>query len=249
MSNVIPFNFESIEIRALKDENGEPWFNANDICAALEMGNPRQAIESHVDPEDVQKLDTLTSGGRQRQNHVNESGVYALILGSKKESAKRFKRWVTSEVLPAIRKTGSYQPENLSRMDILQMAIQSEQERLKLVEEKRELEERIEQDAPAVAFAKAVEVAPDAISVAQAAKIIGTGRRRLFAFLRQIAWVTRHNEPYQAKIEAGLLDVKIGQWEHPEKGLQKSVTALVTGRGLAKLQALWEQNREDNRAA
>lgn len=102
------FSFQDNGVRIQTDENGQPWFNATDVCAALDMGNPRQALESHVDDEDVQKLDTLTSGGRQLQNHINESGVYALILGSTKPEAKSFKRWVTSEVLPTLRKTGSY---------------------------------------------------------------------------------------------------------------------------------------------
>nr|WP_268838015.1 Bro-N domain-containing protein [Burkholderia sp. WTPI3] len=108
MTNILPFEFEAHAVRVHVDDAGQPWFNANDVCTVLEFGNPRQAVESHVDDEDVQKLDTLTPGGRQRQNHVNESGLYALILGSTKDAAKRFKRWVTSEVLPAIRKTGSY---------------------------------------------------------------------------------------------------------------------------------------------
>ncbi|MFM2240815.1 MAG: hypothetical protein RJA69_2189 [Pseudomonadota bacterium] len=108
MSTLIPFQFESHALRVQVDEVGQPWFNASDACAALELGNPRQALDSHVDSEDVQKMDTLTPGGRQRQNHVNESGLYALILGSTKDAAKRFKRWVTSEVLPSIRKTGAY---------------------------------------------------------------------------------------------------------------------------------------------
>ncbi|NWG75320.1 MAG: hypothetical protein HXY24_12040 [Rubrivivax sp.] len=108
MSAIIPFQFETHAVRVQVDDSGQPWFNASDVCAALDFGNPRQALDSHVDAEDVQKLDTLTSGGRQRQNHVNESGLYALILGSTKDAAKRFKRWVTGEVLPAIRKTGAY---------------------------------------------------------------------------------------------------------------------------------------------
>ncbi|RMX18042.1 hypothetical protein EBQ34_02985 [Vandammella animalimorsus] len=110
MSAIIPFQFEAHAVRVQVDELGQPWFNANDVCNALEMGNPSQAIKSHVHAKDLQKLETLTAGGRQRINHVNESGLYALILGSTKEAAKRFKRWVTSEVLPAIRKTGSYVP-------------------------------------------------------------------------------------------------------------------------------------------
>lgn len=138
--------------------------------------------------------------------------------------------------------------ENLSRMDILQLAMQSEEDRIRLEQEKLKLEHQLEEEAPRVAFAKQVEVAPDAISVAQAAKIIGTGQRRLFAFLRQIGWITRHNEPYQAKIEAGYLDVKLGSWEHPDHGLKQSVTALVTGKGLAKLQKLWSERDQEHAA-
>ena len=109
MSAIIPFQFEAHAVRVQVDDLGLPWFNASDICSVLEFGNPRQAIESHVDPDDVQKLDVIDNLGRtQRANHVNESGLYALILGSTKDAAKRFKRWVTSEVLPAIRKTGAY---------------------------------------------------------------------------------------------------------------------------------------------
>jgi|GEM_PF-1411688 len=107
MNDVIPFAFDSHAVRVVMHD-GEPWFNATDICDALEMGNPSQAIKSHVDTEDLQKLETLTAGGRQNQNHVNESGLYALIFGSTKPEAKRFKRWVTHEVLPTLRKTGSY---------------------------------------------------------------------------------------------------------------------------------------------
>ena len=109
MSTIIPFQFETHALRVQVDDSSQPWFNANDVCEALQLGNARQALESHVDADDVQKLDTIDSLGRtQRANHVNESGLYALILGSTKDAAKRFKRWVTSEVLPAIRKTGSY---------------------------------------------------------------------------------------------------------------------------------------------
>jgi phage antirepressor YoqD-like protein len=135
-------------------------------------------------------------------------------------------------------------PRELSRIELIQMALQSEEERLQLEKEKCVLERIIEEDAPLVAFAKQVEVAPDAISVSQAAKILGTGQRRLFAFLRQIGWISRRNEPYQAKIEAGYLDVKLGSWNHPDHGLQQSVTALVTGKGLAKLQKLWSEGRQ-----
>lgn len=108
-----------------------------------------------------------------------------------------------------------------------------------LSEEKLQLEHKVEEDAPKVAFHDRVVNAYDAISISQAAKILGTGRRRLFAYLRQLGWVTRKNEPYQAKIESGYMDVKLGSWQHPDHGIQQSVTALVTGKGLAKLQKLF----------
>ncbi|WP_399680236.1 Bro-N domain-containing protein [Xenophilus sp.] len=109
MSAIIPFLFETHAVRVQVDDAGLPWFNASDVCDALEMSNPSQAIKSHVDADDLQKLEVIDNLGRtQRANHVNESGLYALILGSTKDAAKRFKRWVTGEVLPAIRKTGAY---------------------------------------------------------------------------------------------------------------------------------------------
>lgn len=108
MTKLAVFSFGNQEIRTATDEHGEIWFVANDVCAALELVNPRKALTDHVDPEDLTRRDTPTSGGKQAINHVNESGLYALIFGSRKEAAKRFKRWVTSEVLPAIRKNGYY---------------------------------------------------------------------------------------------------------------------------------------------
>ena len=109
MSAIIPFQFETHAVRVQVDDSGQPWFNASDVCEALELGNPSQALKSHVDADDLQKLEITDALGRpQRANHVNESGLYALILGSTKDAAKRFKRWVTGEVLPAIRKTGAF---------------------------------------------------------------------------------------------------------------------------------------------
>ena len=96
-----PFCFDNHDLRMQLDDAGQRWFNANDVCAALELGNPRQALESHVDPEHVQKMNALDGRGRtQRVNHVNESGVYALIIGSTKGAANRLKRRVTREVFP-----------------------------------------------------------------------------------------------------------------------------------------------------
>ena len=98
------------QIRVIVD-NDQPYFTANDVCTSLGYTNPRKAVSDHVDTEDVTKRDTLTLGGTQQLTYLNESGVYALVFGSKLEGAKQFKKWVTSEVLPSIRKHGAYATE------------------------------------------------------------------------------------------------------------------------------------------
>ena len=103
------FNFNGQEVRTLLDPDENILFNANDICAFLEFSNPRDAIANHVDLDDVAPRDTIDNMGRnQVSNYVTEFGAYDLILGSRKKEAKAFKRWVTHEVLPSIRKTGGY---------------------------------------------------------------------------------------------------------------------------------------------
>ncbi len=127
----------------------------------------------------------------------------------------------------------------LSRIEILQMALESEQQKLQLQQENKVLELQLEADSPKVAFHDQVAVSPDAISVAEAAKLIGTGQNRLYSFLRMNRWINRKNQPYQHKIEQGLLDVKLRRFEHPEQGLKEGVTTLVTGKGLTKLKKMW----------
>ena len=115
MTKLAVFSFDNQEIRTVTDGHGEAWFVANDVCKALGLTNPSKALADHVDGEDITKSETPTPGGLQKLNHINESGLYALIFGSHKESAKRFKRWVTSEVLPAIRKNGGYYAANAAK--------------------------------------------------------------------------------------------------------------------------------------
>ena len=88
--------------------NEEIWLNANDVCRALGYSNPWDALAKHVDKEDLAKHEALTEGGKQQMNYINESGFYSLVFGSKLPGAKDFKKWVTSEVLPSIRKQGYY---------------------------------------------------------------------------------------------------------------------------------------------
>lgn len=106
MTKLAVFSFGNQEIRTSTDEHGEIWFVAADVCSALEHTNPTKAVADHVDAEDKANFQLGLPGSA--PTVVNESGLYALIFGSRKESAKQFKRWVTSEVLPTIRKTGQY---------------------------------------------------------------------------------------------------------------------------------------------
>ena len=108
MSALTTFSFENLPVRTFGTDDA-PLFIALDVCNALGYKRARDAVAQHVDPEDLIKVEIDTAGGKQTVNCVNESGLYALIFGSKLESAKRFKRWVTSEVLPAIRKNGHYE--------------------------------------------------------------------------------------------------------------------------------------------
>jgi phage antirepressor YoqD-like protein len=129
--------------------------------------------------------------------------------------------------------------------DNVRKVVHLEADNTELTKENHLLEVKVEQDAPKVAFHDMVTVSHKRYNAAQAAKIIGTGRTRLLQFMRQKGWVTRTNEPYQAKIEAGLLDVKLGTFEHPIDGTVPTCSTLITGKGLTKLQAMWQSREED----
>lgn len=125
--------FEGNDLTVIQDDE-DLWFRASEVCTVLGFANQSQAVSTHVDEDDLQKMEVIDSLGRKQQaNHINESGLYALTFGSTLDAAKRFKRWVTKDVLPAIRKTGKFQAPSveLSRMDILKLAMESEEGRIK----------------------------------------------------------------------------------------------------------------------
>ena len=113
LSSLLPFHYEGAQIRVLTDSQGAPWFIAADLCSCLGIRNPSDAL-SRLDDDEKGLGSTETLKGQQSLATVNESGLYALVLSSRKPEAKRFKRWITHEVLPAIRLTGSYAVPNLA---------------------------------------------------------------------------------------------------------------------------------------
>jgi len=225
--------FGNIRVCGADTEN--PLFCAMDLCRALGYSNGRDAVAKHVDSEDVAKRDTLTKGGTQQLTFVTESGMYALILGSKLPQARQFKHWVTSEVLPSIRKTGSYSVEQLSRKQLALMVIQAEEEKERLALENKHQAEIIEEQKPKVVFADAVIGSENNILIRDLAKLIcqngyQIGEIRLYRWLRDNKYLTLENKPMQRYVEQGLFYIEEGT--HTEKGVMKSHTVTkVTGKG------------------
>jgi len=225
--------FGNIRVCGADTEN--PLFCAMDLCRALGYSNGRDAVAKHVDSEDVAKRDTLTKGGTQQLTFVTESGMYALILGSKLPQARQFKHWVTSEVLPSIRKTGSYSVEQLSRKQLALMVIQAEEEKERLALENKHQAEIIEEQKPKVVFADAVIGSENNILIRDLAKLIcqngyQIGEIRLYRWLRDNKYLTLENKPMQRYVEQGLFYIEEGT--HTENGIMKSHTVTkVTGKG------------------
>lgn len=187
--------FENAEFGKVRTvmKDGEPWFVASDVCESLELSNPTVSI-NRLDRDERAKFNL----GRQGEaNIVNEYGLYNLILGSRKPEAKKFKRWITHEVLPSIRKTGSYRVSTLEQ----QMA-QGLLAAQKLLEEK---DREIEIMQPKADFYDAVADSESLFSMAQVAKVLdmGIGRNKLFKKLRDWGVLDSRNNPYQRYVDAG----------------------------------------------
>lgn len=232
--------FGKIRISVIQSE---PWFVGKDVAEILGYAKPRNAISAHVDGED--KKDAPIQGplgGTQTMTVINESGLYSLILSSKLPTAKRFKRWVTSEVLPAIRKHGAYLTEQkveeiLTNPDtIIKLATRLKEER----EARKEAEQLIEAQKPKVIFAEAVSTSKDGILVGMLAKLlhqngVKIGQNRLFQWLRDKGYLMKRgvdkNMPTQRSKELGLFNVKERVVGNPDGSIRLTRTPVVTGKG------------------
>lgn len=236
MSNQLQiFNYQSKQVRTVT-KDGESWFVAKDICDILELGNSRMALERlDNDEKGVSLIDT--PGGTQSMQVVNEPGLYVLILGSRKKEAKAFKRWITHEVIPSIRKNGGYiaNQENLTPEQIVANALIVAQN---IIAEKDRL---LEEQRPKVLFADAVSASKTSILIGELAKIlrqngIEIGQNRLFEWLRVNGYLisrkgTDYNMPTQYSMELGLFEVKETTITHSDGHISVSKTAKVTGKG------------------
>lgn len=203
-------NDEFGSIRTVTIEN-EPWFVGKDVAEVLGYTNPSKALSDHVDTEDKLNNETLLSLGQRGGWLINESGLYSLILSSKLPSAKKFKRWVTSEVLPAIRKTGSYNLPDFSNPAEAARAWAKE------YEEKQKALAQVTEMKPKAEFYDDVTGSTDTIDIGSVAKVLNIpnmGRNKLFSFLRGNKILNKRNEPYQEYVDKGYFRQIETSWEH-----------------------------------
>ena len=224
-------NMEFGTVRVL-DVNGEHWLVGKDVSDILEYRNGSRDINRHVDEEDRRKI-MLFDGNQDKETIIiNESGLYSLILSSKLPNAKKFKKWVTSEVLPSIRRTGTYKMPTGS--DLLAAAVIEAQ---KVLAEK---DKQIEEMRPAAVFTAAVSSSESTILIGDLAKFlrqngVDIGQKRLFEKLRQDGFLLRYsssrNMPSQKAMELGLFKVKEGSYIDSNGNNVLTRTTKVTGKG------------------
>ena len=241
MNDIQVFNNPEFgEIRTV-EINNEPWFVGKDVAVILGYSNPQKAIRDHIDEDDRTVNESFTVNGTAIAL-INESGLYSLVLSSKLPTAKKFKRWVTSEVLPSIRKHGAYMtPETLEKMVLtpdfgirLLTELKAEQDKRKA------LEATVEEQKPHVLFSNAVSASKTTILIGALAKLlkqngINIGQNRLFEWLRQNGFLVKRgdnrNMPTQKAMEMGLFEVKESCHLNSNGCNVITKTTVVTGKG------------------
>ena len=219
-------------VRAV-DIDGEPWLVGKDVAQVLGYNDTDQALRKHVDDEDKLTRQIDGSGQGRSMTIINESGLYALALSSKLPGARKFRRWVTAEVLPAIRRTGGYDipKDYLSALRALSESM----------ERHLQLEAENEANRPKVLFADAVSAAKTSILVGELAKLlkqngVDMGQNRLFSLLRDKGYLIRRqgtdfNMPTQRAMELGLFEIKETVIAHSDGHISVSKTPKITGKG------------------
>ena len=244
MNNLQIFNSPDFGQIRIIQQNEEPWFVGKDVAEILGYSNTKDAIAKHVDDEDKLGAQIATSGQNRNMTIINESGLYSLILSSKMPKAKEFKRWVTSEVIPAIRKTGGYiaGSENMTDAEIMAKAVLVAQSTIQQRDQRiKELESDVAAAKPKVLFADAVSASDSTILIGDLAKILKQnghpiGQKRLFSWMREQGYLIKrqgadYNSPTQRAMEMGLFKIKETAISHSDGHVSVSKTTKVTGKG------------------
>lgn len=240
MNDIQIFNYQDHDVRTVQ-KDGEPWFVLRDVCQVLSLSDTNKTAE-RLDPDELTRT-KLVSGGQEREMYIiNESGLYNVILRSDKPEAKPFRKWVTSEVLPSIRKHGAYMTA-----DTIEAAIADPDFSIRLLTTLKEeraarkaLEEQAEVDKPKVLFADAVSASHTSILVGDLAKLlrqngVNIGQNRLFQRLRDEGFLIkdgeRRNMPTQRYMDSGLFQIKETSINNPDGSIRVTRTVKVTGKG------------------
>ena len=235
--------FEKAEFGKVRvvERDGQPWFVAKDVCECLELTDVSKTI-SLLDDDEKGTNSIRTPGGEQQMLVVSEPGLYSLILRSRKPEAKAFKRWVTHDVIPSIRKHGLYAtPQTVEAMladpdTAIKLLTSLKEERAKSAA----LAAKVEQDAPKVLFADSVAASRSSILIGDLAKLlvqkgVKIGQNRLFVYLREKGFLiqsgSRKNTPTQRSMEMGLFEVKEYLVHNPDGSTRTRFTTKVTGKG------------------
>nr|MDH3107512.1 phage antirepressor KilAC domain-containing protein [Bacillus altitudinis] len=233
------FNYQDQEVRTVI-QDGQPWFVAKDVCEILGIKNATQAVSKL----DIDERSMLNIGRQGNTNIVNEPGLYTLILGSRKPEAKQFKRWITHEVIPTIRKTGGY----VANDDLfIQTYLPHEaDEQTKhffkaTLQTMKEQSKQIEAMKPKALFADAVETSESSVLVGELAKLlqqnnVQIGPNKLFEWLRENGYLIRkkgesYNLPTQRSMDMGLFEIKKRAVNNPDGSVRTTRTPKVTGKG------------------
>ena len=223
------------EVRVI-EQNGAPWFVAVDVCKALEHSNVTVALD-RLDEDEKAKLNLGLPGGD--TNCVNEPGLYSLVLGSRKPEAKSFKRWITHDVIPSIRKTGGYVGnEDMFVSTYLPFADDTVKALFgQTLAALRQANAQITEMKPKALFADAVEASRTSILVGELAKLIrqngvNIGQNRLFKWMRENGFIMRNqNIPTQRSMDMGLMEIKERTINNPDGTVRITRTIMVTGKG------------------
>lgn len=236
MANIQVFEYQNNKVRTV-DVEGEAWFVLKDVCEILRMDTTQlKKVADRLDEDEKGRTLITTPGGMQETWIVNESGLYHVILRSDKPEAAPFRRWVTNDVLPEIRKTGSYNAPQLTRSQLLATALIAAHEELE------EKDKQIETMKPKALFADAVSASGQSILVGEMAKLLSQngiqmGQNRLFQWMRENGYLikdkkrTDYNMPTQKSMELRLFEIKETSIAHSDGHTSINKTPKVTGIG------------------
>lgn len=259
MANIQVFEYQNNKVRTV-DVDGEAWFVLKDVCEILRMDTTQlKKVADRLDEDEKGRTLITTPGGMQETWIVNESGLYHVILRSDKPEAAPFRRWVTNDVLPAIRKTGSYNAPQLTRSQLLATALIAAHEELEQKDKQIELlTADTKRMKPKEIFSDAVSTSRNSILVGELAKLlkqngIEIGEKRLYAWMRENGYLIKRkgadwNKPTQRSMEMKLFTIKETVICHSDGHTSVNTTTKVTGIGQVYFVNLFLKTERSNKA-